>query len=179
MVDPQHQGPVCTVLDMAFHGGSDRIIAVRVDLPGHGPAVVDALFATPSRSGLVHVPPPHGRGWSGRATGGAAVRWVSSLLGAPVLSCAGRHLGRVERVVVDHLHQRLVDFLLDRGDRLRLNQALVLKDGSLLVDEDLRLRSPVEQWLAWQQDIEFGRFWWDGRLQHPPPLEPLRASSAG
>ncbi len=177
VVSAETLGPACPVLDFAFQGGRDRIVALRVELPGHGPAVVDALFTTPTRSGLVRVPPPHGRGWSGRETGRGAVRWVSSLLAAPVLSCEGVPLGRVVRVVVDHLRQRLVDLVLDQGERLHLDQALILKDGSVLVDDERCVHSPVEQWLAWQQDIEQGHFWWDGRLRAPPPLEPLRASA--
>lgn len=176
---PHHLEPTCPVLDIAFQVGSDRILALRVDLPGHGPAVLDAVFATPTRNGTVRVPPLHGRGWSGQTAAHGPVRWLSSVLGAAVLSCAGLPLGPVQRVVVDHFRQRVVDLVLTAGTRMRLDHALVLRDGSLLVDEELCERNPIGQWLAWQQDLETGLFWWDGRLQRPPALEPLRAQAPG
>lgn len=179
----QHDGPVMAVVDLAFRVGGGRVAALRVqdeeqpDAFGGG-AFVEAMFTTPLRSGRVRVPPPQGRGWLSADPSAVGLRWVSAVRGTCVVDCAGRPLGRVDVVVVDHLRQRITDLLLDDGARFPLDEAVFLGTERVLIDADSLRTGTVDLWLAWQQDLEESRLWWREALTSPPRLEPARSAAS-
>lgn len=175
LAGPEHLGPTCVVQDFAWQPGRDRILALAVLQADGVEAQVDAIFTTPGRDGRVRTPPAGGQGWLRR--GPERVCWARTQLGRSVIGCGGQALGRIERISLDHLRQRVRDLHLDDGTRIAASRALVLSSGELLIDESELRRQPVDLWLAWQQDLEEGRHWFDRRgLGLPPPLEPLRAA---
>lgn len=176
---PKQPGFAVPVRDLAFVAASGRIAALRVAAPGTpaGEGVIAAVFTTPLRDGRVRVPGGRARGWLRPEAQHAGLRWASGCLGAEVLDCAGARIGAVCTLVVEHLQQRVVAFLLDGGGRVELADVAFLPDGRLLVDEEQVVDAPMATWLAWQDDLEGGRMWWEGQLQVPPPLEPVAAAA--
>lgn len=165
------------VADIGFRVGSGRIAALRVLDPARPDALVEAVFTAPLRTGQVRVPPPRGIGWLTEDPAHAGLRWASSVLDAQVVDCTGRQLGRVELIVVDHLHQQVTELLLDDGSRIPVDDAAFLGTDRILVDADTHLTGELDLWLAWQHDLEDGRLWWRDGFEVPPPLQPLAAAA--
>ncbi len=172
-------GFVVPVRDLVFKPATGRIVAYRVAAPGTptGEGNVAAIFTTPLADGRVRVPPAQTAGWL-RKQALDGLSFSSELRGMPVIDCTGDQLGRVDRLVVDHLRQLVNALLLDDGSRVAFSDVLILSDGRALVEAHAVERSPTRIWLHWQDDIETGRLWWDGQLAAPPPLRPAARIAA-